>query len=366
MNIIIFLIILALLVLVHEFGHFIVAKKSGVRVDEFGLGFPPRIFGKKFGETIYSLNILPFGGFVKIFGENAESLETPEGASEDSSRSLAHKNRGVQAAVLAAGVSFNIVFAWLIISVGLMFGLPAAVDNINANRVTDLHVIVSGVIPKSPAENAGLKAGDILLALKTETTKFSGHIDLDSVHAFITESTEPMTISYNRGGKIFGARVSAKEGVVPGTHAIGISMDMVGILKLPPLQAIVEGGIRTIQLFKTVTVNIFYFLRDAVVGHADLSAVAGPVGMVALVGDARELGFAYLIFFTALLSINLAVINLIPFPALDGGRLVMVAIEAIKRSPLKPKLIQSLNTVGFALLILLMLFITYHDIIKLF
>ena len=115
-----------------------------------------------------------------------------------------------------------------------------------------------------------------------------------------------------------------------------------------------------------MSVNIFYFLSDAILGRANLSEVAGPIGMVALVGDARELGFAYLIFFTALLSINLAVINLIPFPALDGGRLVMVAIEAVKRSPLNPKFIQSVNVAGFALLIILMLIVTGSDIIKLF
>src|SRR3989338_10260788 len=137
MNIIIFLIILALLVLVHEFGHFIIAKKNGVRVDEFGLGFPPIIFGKKIGETLYSVNLLPFGGFVKIFGENAESLETPEGTTEDSERSLAHKSRFVQAAVLSGGVLFNAIFAWLVISLGLIFGLPTAVDSTNSSSVKD-------------------------------------------------------------------------------------------------------------------------------------------------------------------------------------------------------------------------------------
>ena len=363
MNILIFLIILVLLVLVHEFGHFIVAKKSGVRVDEFGLGFPPKIFGKKIGETFYSLNLLPFGGFVKIFGENAESLETPEGVLENPSRSLAHKNRAIQAAVLAAGVSFNVLFAWLILSIGLMFGLPSSVDNTSANKVTNLQVIVSGVLSKSPAEQAGLRAGDILISLKNEEGALSKDLTLDTVRNLIAESKSPLTISYSHGGKILQATLSSKEGIVSGARAIGISMDMVGILKLPAYKAFVEGGIRTIQLFKTVTVNIFLFLSNAVLGRADLTEVAGPVGMVALVGDARELGFAYLIFFAALLSVNLAVINLIPFPALDGGRLIMVAIEAIKRSPLNPKLVQSVNIVGFALLIILMVVITGHDII---
>jgi regulator of sigma E protease len=120
------------------------------------------------------------------------------------------------------------------------------------------------------------------------------------------------------------------------------------------------------RLFKAVTVNIVFFLRDALVGKADLTQVAGPVGMVALVGDAKNLGISYLIFFTAILSINLAVINLIPFPALDGGRLFVLLIEAVKGSAIKPKFVNALNTAGFALLIILMLLVTYHDIVKLF
>lgn len=367
MNIIIFLVILAILVLVHEFGHFMVAKKSGIRVDEFGLGFPPRIFGKKVGETVYSLNIVPFGGFVKIFGENAESLELEDGTKEDPSRSLAHKNRAIQAAVIGAGVSFNVLFAWLIISIGLIFGLPTAVDSTNLDRVTDARVVITAVLPKSPAENAGLKAGDSIASIQTPAEALNRNINPDTIHDFIVNSTDALTISYQRGGKISETKViTVKEGIVAGKRAIGISMDMVGILKLPVHRALMEGAVRTVQLFKTVTVSIVYFIKDAVMGRPSLGEVAGPVGMVAMVGDARELGFPYLIFFTALLSINLAVINLIPFPALDGGRLVMIAIEAVKRSPLKPKLVQGLNTVGFALLILLMLAVTGHDILKLF
>jgi len=365
LNILIFLIILALLVLVHELGHFLVAKKNGVRVDEFGLGFPPRIYGKKFGETVYSLNAVPFGGFVKIFGENAESLETPEGIVEDSSRSLAHKGKLIQSAVLVAGVSFNVIFAWLIISLGLVFGMPTAVDSQNATGVTDARVVVTSVVPKSPAERAGLKAGDMLLSLKTATKTLEQNVSPETVHKFIAESSEPITISYKRGAKISEVNVGAEKGIVLGARAIGISMDMLGILKLPAYRAFLEGGVRTAQLFKTVAVNIFYFLRDAFTGHADLTQVAGPIGMVALVGEAHDLGLAYLIFFTALLSINLAVINLIPFPALDGGRLVMVLIEAVKGSPLKPKLVSGLNTVGFALLIILMLAVSWHDVLGL-
>ena len=178
MNIIIFLIILAVLVLVHEFGHFIVAKKSGVRVDEFGLGFPPRIFGKKIGETVYSLNLLPFGGFVKIFGENAESEETPDGTVADLSRSLVHKSKLVQASVLVAGVTFNIILAWLLIMfLSLTFGLPAVVDETNASQVKNTHLVIGSVLSKSPAETAGLETGDIITALKTDASSLIENVN---------------------------------------------------------------------------------------------------------------------------------------------------------------------------------------------
>ena len=362
-NFIIFVVILALLVLVHEFGHFIVAKKSGIRVDEFGLGFPPRIFGKKFGETEYTLNIIPFGGFVKIFGENPAD---EAGEPADLSRSMAHKSKWIQAAVLAAGVSFNVIFAWIIISIGLMFGLPTAVDNISNQKVTDAKVVITTVVSKSPAELAGLKPGDVLLSLKTAKTELSKSVTPDTVHDLIAESDSPISIEYSRGPKIFNTTVSAEKSLTENTRAIGISMDMVGTLKLPIHLAFIEGARKTGQLFVAVAVNIFFFLRDAVMIKADLTQVAGPVGMVALVGDAKDLGFSYLIFFTALLSINLAVINLIPFPALDGGRLFVLLIEAIKGSAIKPKFVNALNTVGFALLIILMLLVTFHDILKQF
>ena len=363
MNILIFLVILIVLVLVHEFGHFIVAKKSGIRVDEFGLGFPPRIFGKKFGGTIYSINALPFGGFVKIFGENPADVAEGD---LDRARSMVDKPKWIQAAVLAAGVSFNIIFAWIVISLGLAFGFPTVVDSVNDQNVSNVHVVVSSVLEKSPAGAAGLKTGDIIVGLQDSTGTLSESLTPDLVRTFITESKGPIDISYKRGTIVSDANITPTQGLVPGKLAIGISMDLLGIIRLPIPQAFGEGAIRTVDLFKTVAVSIFNFAHDAFFGHADLTQVAGPVGMVGLVGDARDLGIPYLIFFAALLSINLAVINLIPFPALDGGRLFILFLEAIKGSPLPPKLVNAVNAVGFALLILLMLLVTFHDIAKFF
>lgn len=361
-TIILFLVILALLILVHEIGHFTVAKIFGIRVDEFGLGLPPRAVGKKLGETIYSLNWIPFGGFVRIFGENPdeESLEGPE-----SSRSFARKGKWIQTAVLAAGVGGNFVFAWLLISIGFISGLPTPVDYQGPGRVENPRLVITSVLPHSPAEAAGLKTGDRLTSLGANGATIQTPT-VDRVEKLISESVNAISIGYTRGAVSAEAVVNPNTRVVPGKKAIGISMDMIGTLRLPFFEAIVEGARTTVSLTKDVALGIGHFLLGALTGHADFSQVTGPVGIAGMVGDARALGFIFVLSFTALISINLAIINLIPFPALDGGRLFFVLIEAIKGSPIKPKIANTFNTVGFALLILLMLLITFHDIAKLF
>src|SRR3989344_165617 len=155
MSILLFIVILALLILVHECGHFIAAKRAGIRVDEFGLGFPPRLWSKKFGETVYSLNTFPIGGFVKIFGENPNE-ESMHG--KDSARSFVYASKLIQAWVIAAGIIFNILFAWLLFSVGFMVGLPfSAEDERYGARVSGAELVITQVFPKSPAEAAGVK-----------------------------------------------------------------------------------------------------------------------------------------------------------------------------------------------------------------
>ncbi|MSR87574.1 MAG: RIP metalloprotease [Candidatus Zambryskibacteria bacterium] len=273
MSVIVFLVILSILVLVHELGHFGVAKFFGIRVDEFGLGYPPRakkLF--KWKGTDFTLNWLPFGGFVKIFGENptdspkkdlGESVGHYSGAS--SVDNFQYKNRGVQSLVLVAGVVCNFLFAWLLIFIVLITGLSAPLE-----AAQNGHLSVVEAVPESLRISA-------VLTLKT-------------------------------------------------TQALSI------------------------------------FISQAVVGHADLSTVTGPVGLVGLVGEVSGLGFGYLLTFIALISINLCIINLLPFPALDGGRLIFVVLEAISRRSIPARIFNAINAVGFALLIFLMILITIRDV----
>ncbi|MCK9344566.1 MAG: site-2 protease family protein [Candidatus Pacebacteria bacterium] len=360
MDIILFIVILAALILVHELGHFTAAKRAGVRVDEFGLGFPPRLWKKKIGETVYSLNAFPVGGFVKIFGENPDE-ESLKG--KDSSRSLTSKNRGIQAWIMSAGIIFNLLFAWLLVSVGFMIGLPFSADDTKYGaRVEDPIVMITQVLPGSPAEEVGLKGGDTIVALYggadvLETPR------VESTQKFIAGHKE-FTLAYLRDKKIQTITVEPKEGIVDGRLAIGVSMDSVGTLTLPVHEALYAGVLTTASMTAGMAVGIVDFLKNIFIGQADFKDVAGPVGIVGIVSDASALGIAHLISLTAIISINLAIINLLPFPALDGGRLFFLLIEAIKRSPIKPEVANIANGIGFIVLILFMVFVTFHDVMK--
>ncbi|MBI2617852.1 site-2 protease family protein [Candidatus Kaiserbacteria bacterium] len=365
MSILIFLAVLLVLIIVHEFGHFIVAKRAGIRVDEFGIGFPPKLFGIKKGETEYTLNALPFGGFVRIFGENPDDplLQGP-----DSDRALVRKPKLVQAAVLFAGVFFNVLLAWILFSGTLMTGTPAVAGE-HEKYISNEKLLVTHVLPDTPASRTELRAGDAILSLSSGGSSIQPESP-EEASAFIrAHHGESILLAFERDGVMFAAPLIPETGLIeesPETPAIGIGMGRVGELRLPFHLALLEGGEQTLSMLYRITLGIGTFLFDALLLQADLSTVAGPVGIVGLVGNASALGIVALLNFTAIISLNLAVINLIPFPALDGGRLLFLCIEALKGSPIKPKVAAAWNTAGFALLVLLMLVVTYSDILRLF
>jgi len=368
MSIILFLIILAVLIVSHEFGHFIVAKKSGIRVDEFAVGFPPKLLSWTRGETRYSLNLIPFGGFVKIFGEdpNDESLKGP-----DSSRSFTAKPRIVQAAVVAAGVIFNLLLAWLLFAWGFMAGLPVSESSIPKGGVfTNPALTITAVLPESPAAMAELSEGDRIVELGTDKAKLTA-LTPEAMQEFIAaHPNEKIAVVYERGRgnntKTHSSVVTPSEGLVEGRAAIGAALDIVGTVRLPIHRAVMEGAKLTASV-TTLTLKGFYDLIAKSIKKEEgggLAALTGPVGIVGLVGDASEFGFAYLLSFTAIISVNLAVLNMIPFPALDGGRLLFIGIEGIIRRPIPLRVANGLNMLGFAFLITLMIVVTYRDIVR--
>jgi regulator of sigma E protease len=239
-------------------------------------------------------------------------------------------------------------------SVGFAIGVPTPVEN-DFGPVKNPAVTIVGVLENSPAAIAGLKTGD----------RIQKFVSPEEVSTFVNNS-EIVNLEVDRGGKILNFQIKPESGLVEGKKVIGVNMEMIGTLSLSPARAIIEGA-RVTWRFSYLTVfGLLDLIKGAVQGNADTSQITGPVGIVGLVGDASRLGFSYLLTFTALISINLAIINLVPFPALDGGRLLFVAIEAITKRKVNPKFAQITNTIGFALLLLLMIFITIRDVANLF
>lgn len=353
---------LAVLIFVHELGHFIVAKKFGIRVDEFAIGFPPKVWSFKRGETTYALNAIPFGGYVKIFGENPDEQSI---SGLDSERSFVNASKWKQASVLVSGILFNILFAWILLSTSFMSGLTTSVDESLAPYAKDSHIIITMSQADSPARSAGLLGGETIISLESGSNKIQAS-SVAEIQNFIKESDGEIIINYKRGNDLKTATVVATKGIVKDKKAIGIAMDAVGTVKLPIHKAFIEGAILAKATVKNVAVGLYYFVFDAFKGRADFSQVTGPIGIVGLVGEATTLGVAYLMSFAAFISINLAVINIVPFPALDGGRLLFVVIEAVRRKSLNPKFANFANGIGFALLIILMLAVTYKDVVKMF
>jgi regulator of sigma E protease len=374
MTIIIFLLVLSLLILVHEYGHFIAAKRSGVRVFEFALGFPPTIYKKTVGGTKYLLNALPFGGYVRLLGENGEDDVPNEEMNTDEiseKENFSNKSPLIKTFILSAGVIMNILLAWLLFTICLMFGYPSATSDLkesDRNYVVSESSIVTYISPNSPAEEAGLLPNDTPVRIADE----AGFLDIDSsedISTFVSESEhDEFTLSVLRSGERIDIPVQTTLNLEgrEGVKVMGVSSTDVSILRYPPHRAFLEGARWTYNATIETVLGIASLLFDALRGKGDLSNVSGPVGIVSLVGNAYSIGIVYLLAFTAIISINLAIINLLPIPALDGGRILFVWIEAIKGSPITMRAQLIANGVGFALLILLMLIVSVNDVRNLF
>lgn len=410
-TIIIFLLVLTLLVFVHELGHFLAARLFKIRVDEFAIGFPPRIFSFMRKGTRFAINIVPLGGYVKIHGENGEN----ENAEKDENGnpkidhdSILAKPRWQQAIVLIAGVTFNVILTWMLLSLSFMIGARSSTEGFPVDKISDRAVMVMYVSANSPAEEAGLRSGDMIIevtskqeiqdlvnlrngttANKTMLSEEVAPLSVEGIQNAIATSKDMVTfyIIHNldeKGKPIKDAidistatddeiraaatavTIMPREGVVPGKKAIGISMEEVGTVKLGFFGALGYGAKATWVMLDNIAVGLGQFAKGLFVADGGakeaLQTVTGPVGIASIVGSSARQGFASLLLITAIISANLAVINLVPFPALDGGRLVIVGIEGTIRRRLNPKVVGWINVVGFFLLIGLMLVVTFKDV----
>lgn len=357
------IVVLVLLIVGHELGHFIAAKLMGVRVVEFGIGYPPRAFRiGRWGGTEYTLNWLPFGGFVRMYGEEHEEL-----TEKQRWKSLAGAPAYAQMLILSAGVIMNIVIGWALFTGAFMQGLPVSVPEGTPGAA----LVVNGVLPSSPAEAAGIQTGDVIVSVTGDKESVpADNLTPSSVRTFVQHNGgKPISINYVRKGETKVASLIPAHGVLSeeaGQPALGVELALVSNKKMNLWEASHAGFIRTGLALKQVALGLWGLLHDAFFGHADLSAVVGPVGLVSVVDTAVGYGLGQILGIAAFISLNLAIINLLPIPALDGGRLLFVGLELVFRRQMPNLLAHTINLAGFALIILLMVIVTYQDIARLF
>lgn len=367
-----FIFILSILVFVHEFGHFWTARKFGLIPEEFGFGFPPRIGGfykSKDGtwkyvkgkknpddaiDTIYSINWLPLGGFVKL-GE--DDTDIPEDANH-----FHNKPAWQRAIMLLAGVTMNMFLAVVLISFGYLIGLPQVIDdNMKKNAIVQNQQIqIVEVMPDTPADQAGLKIGDIILgADQKDFTKSDEVQDYSNINL-----GNEISYKIKRGQEEMAIAIVPTYIEEAKANGIGIGIVNTGLVRYPIHLAIWEGAKSTFELTKTILVAFGEMFKKLVTGKGMTAEVAGPVGIAVLTGQVARMGFVYILQFAALLSVNLAIINAFPFPALDGGRVLFLLIEKIKGSPIKREVEGTIHYIGFALLMLLVLVVTLKDVAR--
>ena len=384
-TIIIFILVLSVLVFVHELGHFYTARRCGVKAEEFGLGFPPRLFGwyknkagrwRYFfsrrsveslendldenirlgdGQTVYSLNALPIGGFVKIKGENGEG--------KDEIDSFGYQKIWRKVVILSAGVVMNVILAWFLLSLGFMIGLPQAVQSPDSQiSLSEAQLNISEVSPGSPAERAGLQSGDVILRVDG----LSPVSDSSLQEMIAARAGQEVELAISRAGQDLSLTVVPESASAGEGATIGIAFFFSGLAKHGFFPAFWEGAKMTTWLLVEIFRAFGNLFQQLLSGQSVSGEFAGPVGIAAITGQAARLGLAHLLQFAALLSLNLAVLNILPFPALDGGRILFLLIEKIKGSPVKKEFEAVVHNAGFLFLIGLVIFITYKDIIKLF
>jgi regulator of sigma E protease len=341
LTIIVGVIVLSVLIIVHELGHFIAAKATGVPVEEFGIGFPPRLYGKKWRGTIYSINWIPFGGFNKLAGEIDPSV--PKG--------LASRGYGVRLLVLSGGIIMNLLLPFLLLSIAYM--VP--------HDIIDGQVVVAEVAPDSPAAMAGIEVGDTIVRADGQTVRSGG----DLARGVQLHLGATMEITVNHADATTETVSLVPRWKPPSDEgAIGVAYEVIDATVLSeslPFWEAIPTGVRacwdTLILYKNGIISM-------IIGTVPF-VPTGPVGIVQVAGEIAHSGVSPVLELTAFISIAIAITQIIPFPALDGGRIIFVLIEWARRGKrVSPRIEGIVHTIGFAVLLGLLVLITYQDIFR--
>jgi len=347
----VFIITLSILILVHELGHFWVAKKAGIKVEEFGIGYPPRAWSKKIGETVYSINWVPFGGFVRLYGEELkETTRLRQGSGE--ARAFWAKSKKVRTAVIVAGVLGNFLLAIVCFSaVYSVSGIPTVTDQVR----------VIGITTGSPADQAGLQNKDLILAVDGQAIK-----DIEHFTQLIGDKKGQEVVLLVKRETDKTIVLTPRKDPPEGEGALGVVISSLEMKRYPwwqmPFRGAVEGIKEAVAWGGLILGSFGKMLVDWIGRGIAPKDVAGPVGIFQASANVTQQGILAILQFMGILSINLGILNILPFPALDGGRLVFVIYEAVTRRRPKPAVEHWVNAIGMAVLLFLIILVTINDV----
>lgn len=348
MSIIAAIIVFGLLIFFHELGHFLFAKLFGVYVEKFSIGFGPSLFTKKGKETEYSISAIPLGGYVKMYGENPDE-EVDESTAN---RSFSHKSVSRRAAIVSAGPIFNFLLAFILFSIVNIVGTPK------------LQPVIGQVQDSMPAQEAGLQKGDVIKSIDGNSIKY-----WDQISSYIRNSeSQAIQLTILRGSETFHKTIEPKVSEVQNIFGEKISVSIIGIapaketvsISYNPFESAYLGAIKTYEITKLTLVGIVKIFQQVV--PAD--NIGGPILIFQMAKETASAGINSLLLFMAVISINLAILNLLPIPILDGGHLLFYAIEAVTGRPVSMRTREVTQMVGMALLLSLMVFAFYNDITR--
>lgn len=356
LTLLVFLGILSILVVIHELGHFIAAKKFGIKVEEFGFGLPPRIFGIKRGETVYSLNWLPIGGFVKLLGEDRDSEGGSLVKKGEAKRAFFAKPLSQRAVVLVAGVAMNFFLAVCVISFLFTQGVMVPTDRVHIEKV----------IAGAPAEVAGLKEKDVIRKITIDNQQLPIKSGDQLIKTTREHLGEELILLVERDGQELTVHITPRKEYPQTEGPLGIIISNYEEKKYPiyqaPIYGMKESLILTYELAKGIGGTLWKLVTLQPVGKD----VAGPIGIAQLTGQAIKFGGMSVLELLGILSLNLAIVNILPFPALDGGRLLFVVIEATTGRRLRAQWERTLHQVGMLILLTLIVLVTLNDLVRIF